>query len=271
MQNKICYNKLNKKGGLKMKKFCLLILGFFLVFSFSCKKSSKEVTFDVKQEFSNIQKQWTELMSIREEILAVKGKINILEDFKNNPKKYKKEELPQETIETLTANLDELKKIKYEPKYNSFMDNLTIFLDKTLNDEKLKNEPEVLKAVRLYSDECILTGEEFIKEGGKYKEAIDIYNQALSLDPNYELLKTKIKEAEDFRFIKKERFDQVKNGMTMEEVKAICGYPNVSYIQEKEHKGKKIIAWYYPKEGQKAAGIFFSNGKVYNKYWEEKK
>lgn len=253
-----------------MKNFSLLILGLFLVFCFSCKKSSKEVTFDLKQEFSNIQKQRTELKSIREEILAVKEKINILEDFKNNPKKYKKEELPQENIETLMANLDELKKIQYDPKYNSFMDNLTIFLDKTLNDEKLKNAPEVSQAIRLYSDECILTGDEFIKEGGKYKEAIDIYNQALSLDPDYELIKTKIKEAEDFRFIKKERFDQVKNGMTMEEVKAICGYPNVSYVQEKEEKGKKITAWYYPKEDQTAVGIFFSGGKVYNKYWEKK-
>lgn len=254
-----------------MKNFFSLILGFFLVFCFSCKKSSKEVTFDVKQEFSNIQKQRAELKSIREEILALKEKINILEDFKNNPKKYKKEELPQESIETLMASLEELKKTKYDPNYNSFMDNLTLFLDKTLNDEKLKNEAEVSQAIRLYSDECISTGEEFIKEGGKYKEAIDIYNQALSLDPDYEILKTKIKEAEDFRFIKKERFDQVKNGMTMEEVKAICGYPNVSYIQEREEKGKKVTAWFYPKEGQKAAGIFFSGGKVYNKYWEEKK
>lgn len=253
-----------------MKKIFPLIFVFFLIFCFSCKKSSKEVSFDVKQEFSNIQKQKRELKSIKEEILTVKEKINILEDAKQNPKKYKKEELPHENIETLMANLDELKKIKYDPKYNSFMDNLTIFLDKTLNDEKLKNAPEVSQAIRLYSDECILTGDEFIKEGGKYKDAIDIYNQALTLDPDYDLLKKKIAEAVDFRYIKKERFDQIKNGMTMDEVKAICGYPNVSFIQEKEEKGKKITAWFYPKEDQKAAGIFFSGGKVYNKYWEKK-
>ncbi len=254
-----------------MKKFFLLILGVFLVLNFSCKKTSKEITFDVTQEFSNIKKQKDEINKFREEMQVLKEKIKILEDYNINPKKYKKEELPAESLETLKASLEEIKKTKYETKYNALMDNLTIFLDKTLNDEQLKGKPEVAKAIRLYSDECIITGEEFIKEGGKYKEAIDIYNQALSLDPNYELLKNKIKEAEDFRFIKKERFDQVKNGMTMEEVKAICGYPNVSYIQEKEEKGRKIIAWFYPKEDQKAAGIFFANGKVYNKLWEPQK
>lgn len=252
-----------------MKKLFLLILGVFLIFNFSCKKASKEVTFDVAQEYLNITKQKEELVKIREEIKTIKEKIRILEDAKDNPKKYKKEELPQESLETLKLTLEDLKKNKYDTKYNAFMDNLTMFLDKTLNDEKLKNSPEVSKAIRLYSDECIITGEEFIKEGGKYKEAIDIYNQALALDPDYAPLKNKIKEAEDFRYIKKERFDQVKKGMTMEEVKAICGYPNVSFIQEKEEKGRKITAWYYPKESQKAAGIFFANGKVYDKFWEK--
>lgn len=253
-----------------MKKLFLLILGVFLIFNFSCKKTSKEVTFDVVSEFSNIQKQQNEIKTLREEMKAIKEKINILEDSKNNPKKYKKEELPTETLEALKANLDEIKKTKYDTKYNSLMDNLTMFLDKTLNDEKLKNAPEVTKAIRLYSDECIITGDEFIKEGGKYKEAIDIYNQALSLDSDYSLLKTKIKEAEDFRYIKKERFDKVQKGMTMDEVKAICGFPNVSFIQEKEEKGRKVTAWYYSKEDQTAAGIFFSNGKVYEKFWEKK-
>lgn len=251
-----------------MKKLFFLILGVILVMNFSCKKASKEVTFDVAQEFSNLLKQKDELAKLREEIKIIKEKIRILEDAKENPKKYKKEELPQENLEALKVSYEDLKKNKYDTKYNSFMDNLTMFLDKTLNDEKLKNMPEVSKAIRLYSDECIITGEEFIKEGGKYKEAIDIYNQALSLDPNYDILKKKIKEAEDFRYITKERFDQVKKGMTYDEVKAICGYPNVSFIQEKEEKGKKIIIWYYPKEGQKAAGIFFSGGKVYAKIWE---
>jgi len=254
-----------------MKKFFLLTLGVFLIFNFSCKKQSKEVTFDVAQEYSNILKQKGELDKLREEMKVLKEKIKILEDSKINPKKYKSEELPSESLEALKTKLEDLKKTQYETKYNAFMDNLTMFLDKTLNDNNLKNKPEVSKAVRLYSDECIMTGEEFIKEGGKYKEAIEIYNQALNLDPNYDLLKNKIKEAEDFRFIKKERFDQIKNGMTMDEVKAICGYPNVLYIQEKEEKGRKITAWFYPKEDQKAAGIFFSNGKVYEKIWEQKK
>lgn len=254
-----------------MKKFFLLILGLLLIFNFSCKKQSKEVTFDVEQEFSNILKQKGELDKLREEINALREKIKVLEDYQVNPKKYKKEELPEESLEALKEKLESLKKTQYDSKYNAFMDNLTMFLDKTLNDENLKSKPEIPKAIRLYSDECIITGEEYIKEGGKYKEAIEIYNQALSLDPNYELLKEKIKEAEDFRYIKKERFDKVKNGMTMEEVKEVCGYPNVLYIQEKEERGKKITAWFYPKEDQKAAGIFFSNGKVYDKIWEQKK
>lgn len=251
-----------------MKK--LICLPFFLLFIFSCQKKTEEVTFDVAKEWENIEKAYNEVQSLRKEMDDIKEKIKILEDAKANPKKYKKEELPQESIEVLKQKLDELRKTKYDPVYNAFLDNLsTIFLTKVLNDEKLRDLPETKKAIRLYSDECIISGDEYITEGGKYKEAINIYKQAYELDPNYEKLKEKIKEAEEFMYITKERFDKVKNGMTMDEVKSICGYPNISYIQEKEEKGKKIIGWYYPKgEGQKAAGIYFYNGKVYSKSWD---
>ncbi len=254
-----------------MKKLFFIIPCIFFLLAFSCKKQEKKVTFDVSQEWANITKQHGEITKIREEMKAIKDKIKILEDYKSNPKKYKKEELPPETLESLKTNLENIKKTNYEPKYDSFMDALALFLDKVLNDEELKNYPEVPKATRLYADECIISGEEFIREGGKYKDAIEIYNQALAIEPNYELLKQKIKEAEDYRYIKKERFDQVKNGMTMEEVIQICGYPNILNIKEKEEKDKKIVAWFYPREDQKGAGVFFSQGKVYNKLWDASK
>ena len=70
------------------------------------------------------------------------------------------------------------------------------------------------------------------------------------------------------RFINQERFDLVKNNMTMDEVKEIAGVPYYQNIQLDEKRG--VETWLYRKEDGGAAAIYFktNNGKTYNKKWD---
>jgi hypothetical protein len=45
---------------------------------------------------------------------------------------------------------------------------------------------------------------------------------------------------------------------------AICGVANPKHIKEETKRNKALVGWYYPTVNRGAAGIYFSDGKVYN-------
>jgi hypothetical protein len=131
--------------------------------------------------------------------------------------------------------------------------------DPPLVGEPLK--PEQLAAVRMKSSEDMVIAREFIRMGGDYRKAIDIYKAALIADPDNSALKAAVETAEKERWITAERFAQVKKGMTEAEVKALIGAPY--YRNVKEYPDRNVTAWFYPKnESGDAAGIWFSDKKV---------
>jgi hypothetical protein len=111
-------------------------------------------------------------------------------------------------------------------------------------------------AIRMKSDEDILLGRAFIEQGGDFQRAIEIYETALGLDPGYERLRTELQEARDRRYVSREAFDEVKEGMTEDEVRQAIGQPNLHNVKEYPERG--VVGWFYPKdETGAAAGVWF--------------
>lgn len=115
--------------------------------------------------------------------------------------------------------------------------------------------PEQLAAIQMKTAEDMELAREWIEKGGDYVKAIDIYNSALINDPDNEALKAALAEAEDLRFMKPERFAEVKKGMTEEEVRAALGPVNIRNVRIDEEKG--VTTWLYKTEDGGAAGVFF--------------
>jgi tetratricopeptide (TPR) repeat protein len=115
--------------------------------------------------------------------------------------------------------------------------------------------PQQLAAIRMKTAEDMAVAREWIEKGGDYVKAIDIYNSALINDPDNEALKAALAEAEDLRFMKPERFAQVKKGMTEEEVRDALGPVNIRNVRIDEEKN--VTTWLYRTEDGGAAGVFF--------------
>jgi len=124
------------------------------------------------------------------------------------------------------------------------------------------------EALRLKSDEDMVLAQEYIKKGGDYRRAIEIYEVALIVDPGNEAVMAALEQAKADRFMAQERFAQVKKGMAEDEVKALLGQVNLHNIRD--YPDKDVKAWFFPTlEDGSAAGVWFRMGKrsgVYEVY-----
>jgi hypothetical protein len=114
---------------------------------------------------------------------------------------------------------------------------------------------EQQQAIRMKSDEDIEVAQEWIEKGGDYRRAIEIYEVQKQIDPGYDRLDQALASAQQMRYMTEERFTQVKKGMSPSEVRAVLGPVNLHNIQE--YPDKKIQAWFYPREGGGASGVYF--------------
>jgi hypothetical protein len=115
----------------------------------------------------------------------------------------------------------------------------------------------VRQAIRMKSDEDIRIAREYIDEGGDYRRALDIYDAAQAVDPDYEELKRLRAEAEALRFMTEERFAQVEEGMTRDQVRAVLGQVNLRNIRD--YPEKNAVAWFYPRDDRgSAAAVWFN-------------
>lgn len=117
------------------------------------------------------------------------------------------------------------------------------------------------QALRLRSDEDIRVAREYIEEGGDYRRALEILRGALLVDPGNPRLAAEVARAERSRFMTRPRFDQVKTGMSGEQVRALLGAPNPHNVREYAGKGasRGVVAWFYPKDAAgSAAAVWFA-------------
>lgn len=90
---------------------------------------------------------------------------------------------------------------------------------------------------------------------GEYEKAIDIYDSYLIGDKDNAKMKAARDAAIKVRYMTKERFGKVKEGMTQDEVLKLLG--PVRKINIHDFAEQKRIGWFYGKEDGGNAGIYF--------------
>jgi tetratricopeptide (TPR) repeat protein len=153
---------------------------------------------------------------------------------------------------------EETKRIEMdrEGQYEVFTDQLVTFIN---------NNPDSQEARAAYADYLAkFVAPAFVNELGNYMKAVEVYDEALALDPENAEIQALRDAAADLRFMTQERIDTVTKGMTYDEVVAICGVANPKHIKEETKRNKALVGWYYPTADRGAAGVYFSDGKVYN-------
>lgn len=117
-------------------------------------------------------------------------------------------------------------------------------------------EPQgvVREAILTKQQEDMLLAREYINKGGDYARAIKILEQTSTLPVDNPQLAAALEEARDNQYMDQERFAQVRNGMSGEEVKEILG--TVNPRNRKEYPERNVEAWFYRKE-EGIAGVYF--------------
>lgn len=222
--------------------------------------------FNAAQEWGRIEKQAQDLRAVRAQMEDLRAQLDRWEAVEGNPKGASTAGL--EPAPVLKERLEGLRKDKYRDAATAFWDNLTLFLDRALNDSQLKSSPEATAAVGLFADESLALARERIREEGRYDRAVEILELALKHDPGRAALKTELEKARSFLRLTKERFDSAQTGMTMPAVRELCGVPAPAAVQERSDGGRTLTAWLYPREDGVWAALFFQNGRLYDKSWE---
>lgn len=159
-----------------------------------------------------------------------------------------------EEVDAEIAQLEQQIEQEAEALYN---DVVTFFnAEPPLEGEPLTDVQE--RAIAIKSDEDIRLAEEYVVEGGNYERAIQIYRDALVLDPDNARLQELMAEAEGARYMSEERFSQVEKGMTTDQVRSVLGTALPVNRREYEQEGRTVTAWFYPKSPAKdAAAVYF--------------
>jgi hypothetical protein len=133
---------------------------------------------------------------------------------------------------------------------------LVVFLNADPPREGRQPSERQQAALRMKSDEDMLVAARYIEQGGDFETAIAIYRAALAVDPGYRRLEDALAEAEARRFMTRELFSLVKEGMMQEEVRGLLGRPNLHNVRAyPEHR---VLAWFYPKDAAgSAAAVWF--------------
>ncbi len=229
-----------------------------------CNKAAKEAEQKKAQlgaQFAEVQQMYADLQKEREELEAARVQLAEAEAV---PARKRTDEIKAK-IEELTPRIEELTQ-KTSDGYDALQEKLAEFLTVALND--FPEAPETAKGLEIYAREAIYNAEDVIAKSGDYKKAIEIvqtaknYYESIGLEPLPELGE-KMAQYDEMRFITKERFDQVKKGMTMDEVAAVAGVPY--YMNKKKDEKRGIEYWLYPKREGGAAAIYFNKkGKAYS-------
>lgn len=119
--------------------------------------------------------------------------------------------------------------------------------------------PMQREAIEMKVDEDIVLAKDYIRRGGEYDKALDIYQAALVLAPNYAPLTEAIADAETHQYMTEERFAQVEKKMTQDQVRELLG--TVKRTNVRDYPEKKIVAWFYRRADGGAAGVYYKESK----------
>ena len=141
---------------------------------------------------------------------------------------------------------------------DSFMNELVTYINEDPVYRGEEPTEQQLAAIRMKSGEDLEVALEYVEKGGDWKRAGDILGKALSIDPDNAELQEQLAWVEEMRFVDKDRFSQLKKGMTQEEVAAVLGPVNLRNV--KEFPEDRQVGWFYRKDPEVdggAAGVYF--------------
>ena len=146
---------------------------------------------------------------------------------------------------------------KIEPTLYAFMEKIREYHERTADP----------RAAAVMAKEKIIVGDDYMNLLARYDRAIDLYREALALEPNNDEARQKIALAERRRFVSMSAFATVKGGMREQEVRAIVGVPREDWIKQVVQNGRVYSVWIYPKADGGASAVYFDNGVVYHTNW----
>lgn len=231
----------------------------------ACGPSEEEIQAQARaDEYAALQEQRDALTALRAEATAMEEKIA------QGAEALELDEEGFAALETeLSGKLDEVNSAA-----DDFSNTVVQFINSGVDQDATETE-EFKAAISMKSGEDILLARDYIARGGDYRRAIQIVEQQLQFDPDNADLKAALDEFNDWRYITRARFDELKSGMTEQEVRDTVGIPFHRNIRE--YPEQSSIGWFYQKdeEGEDAGGptaIFFrqSGGewKVSQLQWE---
>lgn len=147
---------------------------------------------------------------------------------------------------------------KIEPVYGRFIDRLDSYYA----------ESGDARAGTLYAAEKVRLADSYLEILSRYDRAINLYREALYIDPNNEHARTRLEVAENRLYISLDSLDNVEKGMTEADVEALVGLPREDWIRQKIEPGHVYTVWIYPRRDGGAAAVYFDGGVVYHTNWE---
>ena len=146
---------------------------------------------------------------------------------------------------------------KLEPTYVAFIDKVRAYYERT-------SDP---RAATLLAREKIMLGDEYMSVLSRYDKAIDLYREALELQPGSTDAQQRIALAEQRRYVSMADFANVKTGMKEDAVQRLVGLPREDWIKQVTQNNRIYSVWIYPKADGGASAIYFDNGVVYHTNW----
>jgi len=221
---------------------------------------------EFQAQSAELEETYQRLRQIRDDLAAAQAS---LEEIEAVPERRHTDE-QKALAEELPARIQELSTAQDET-FDQFQSKLAAFLNVGLND--FPASPETLQGLEIYSREAILYADDAVRKAGDYKKAIEHvrgaagYYDAIGAEP-YQPLAEHLEYLESWRFITKDRFDAVRNGMTKEQVKELAGVPYYQNIKIDERKG--VETWLYRRPDEGVAAFYFriKTGKVYGKKYD---
>jgi DNA repair exonuclease SbcCD ATPase subunit len=244
-----------------------VLLVTFVLVACGGKSEKSKTAFNADAELAKVKAARSALADARNQLEAVHSELKAL-DAKGKlsaEDEAKKKQLEEEVKQAQK---------KVDDAFSTDQQTLAGFLNVALNE--MPDASQTREGLNLYAESAIRNAKEFIANNGDYSKAIDLlktaqgYFEAVNA-PVPDALTQELNTAEEMRTLTKERFDQVRKGMTEEQVKAITGTPFYANVRENEVRGKKIVSWLFNRSDGGVAGVFFEKGRVYSSEWDVKK
>ena len=136
--------------------------------------------------------------------------------------------------------------------------------------ELLELDPNNEMGNAMMDDVQLYYAEQWAKQG-KYTKAMEIVDNVLAFSPDNANAKEKKAQYENWQYMTREEFDQIKKNMYMDEVTQLVGYP-LRKTEDVDKYKRPVYGWIYKEpELQQAVTIWFNeNGQVYSTSWPKK-